>query len=141
MPLTQRDASDQRGASADSFVLNPIAFGYASALPDDVPGDYRDFIISFSRFFRNTAGEHESVMTVCRPLPSLRHVVPLWESPDEWRAPLYNCSWLKEDTSDPRTGIVARGQYRHIKDWPCPATQSAEMSKKWSHILSPAQSG
>ena len=135
------------------YVLNPVALGYVKpsgwregeALPvrlgpraDGNGSVYNNaFTSQFTRFFRTAAFNREALATLCRPLPSPTAPL-LWASPDDWVAPVYNCSMLVGDPSDPTTGVVATGRTRHMRDWACPAPDSAAMLRKWSAKLGPA---
>ena len=56
----------------------------------------------------------------------------LGQSPDDWRAPLYNCSLVDGDPSDPTTGVVAMGrEAASFRDWPCPLPDSKVVQRKW----------
>lgn len=84
------------------------------------------------------ATNRQSIASLCRLAEpgskrSGAHNLPIWQSPEDWVAPVYNCSVraVRSDPSDPQTGVVARGQHKHLKDWPCPAPNSKEMARKW----------
>ena len=82
------------------------------------------------------ATNRQSVASLCRTAETGQqrrgaHSTPIWQSPEDWVAPVYNCSGLRSDPSDPQSGVVARGQHKHLKDWPCPAPNSKEMKAKW----------
>ena len=51
---------------------------------------------------------------------------------DDWIAPLYNCSLVDGDPSDPTTGVVAMGrEAASFRDWPCPLPDSKVVQRKW----------
>ena len=59
---------------------------------------------------------------VCRPLAS-RATLHVWKSADDWKAPVYDCSHVRNvDPSDPKRGVVAKGGLglTVLSDWVCP---------------------
>ena len=85
----------------------------------------------FARFFRAPRAAKYHLLTLCRPRPDLAST-PVWQSPDDWRAPLYNCSLVDGDPSDPTTGVVAMGrEAASFRDWPCPLPDSKVVQRKW----------
>ena len=122
------------------FVLNPIAFGYVAvtakwdaSLPVRLGANNSNpaFVNQFARFFRAPRAAKYHLLTLCRPRPDLAST-PVWQSPDDWRAPLYNCSLVDGDPSDPTTGVVAMGrEAASFRDWPCPLPDSKVVQRKW----------
>ena len=46
----------------------------------------------------------------------------VWKSADDWKAPVYDCSHVRNDPSDPKRGVVAKGGLglTVLSDWVCP---------------------
>ena len=133
------------------WVMNPIAFGYVRFKREDANASVAlplqgDPTLSRSIAFTELFGRYiltrmshkrHDLSQMCRPLPS-HAKIHLWESVDDWKAPVYDCSGLRHDPSDPITGLVAKGRARHLSDWGCPNPLSEPVATNWRMSCEPA---
>ena len=117
------------------WVLNPLPFGYVRftkitanrTVKFPLEGDptISGSVVSASLFGRyahlQQSNRKHDLFRVCRPLPS-RATLPVWKSADDWKAPVYDCSHVRNDPSDPKHGVVAKGGLglTVLSDWVCP---------------------
>ena len=117
------------------WVLNPLPFGYVRftktsanrTVKFPLEGDptISGSVVSASLFGRyahlQQSNRKHDLFRVCRPLPS-RANLPVWKSTDDWKAPVYDCSHVRNDPSDPKRGVVAKGGsgLTVLSDWVCP---------------------